>query len=83
MFLIINFLFNVIFNIYDRKGERKDDRKEYRKEMIDCMLEKRNSLISLSFILELLDKNDRITINEMTEKTHLSEKTMCRELKLL
>ena len=73
MFLIINFLFNVIFNIYDRKGDRKDDRKEYRKEMIDCQ----------SFILELLDKNDRITINEMTEKTHLSEKTMCRELKLL
>ena len=69
MFLIINFLFNVIFNIYDRKG----DRKEYRKEMIDCQ----------SFILELLDKNDRITINEMTEKTHLSEKTMRRELKLL
>lgn len=69
MFLIINFLFNVIFNIYDRK----DDRKEYRKEMIDCQ----------SFILELLDKNDRITINEMTEKTHLSEKTVCRELKLL
>lgn len=73
MFLIINFLFNVIFNIYDRKGDRKDDRKEYRKEMIDCQ----------SFILELLDKNDRITINEMTEKTHLSEKTVCRELKLL
>lgn len=73
MFLIINFLFNVIFNIYDRKGDRKDDRKEYRKEMIDCQ----------SFILELLDKNDRITINEMTEKTHLSEKTMRRELKLL
>jgi hypothetical protein len=69
MFLIINFLFNVIFNIYDRKGYRKDDRKE----MIDCQ----------RFILELLDKNDRITINEMTEKTHLSEKTMCRELKLL
>jgi hypothetical protein len=69
MFLIINFLFNVIFNIYDRKGDRKDDRKE----MIDCQ----------RFILELLDKNDRITINEMTEKTHLSEKTMCRELKLL
>ena len=77
MFLIINFLFNVIFNIYDRKGDRKgdrkDDRKEYRKEMIDCQ----------SFILELLDKNARITINEMTEKTHLSEKTLCRELKLL
>ena len=73
MFLIINFLFNVIFNIYDRKGDRKDDRKEYRKEMIDCQ----------SFILELLDKNGRITINEMTEKTHLSEKTVCRELKLL
>lgn len=73
MFLIINFLFNVIFNIYDRKGDRKDDRKEYRREMIDCQ----------SFILELLDKNDRITINEMTEKTHLSEKTVCRELKLL
>ena len=73
MFLIINFLFNVIFNIYDRKGDRKDDRKEYRKEMIDCQ----------SFILELLDKNDRITINEMTEKTHLSGKTMRRELKLL
>lgn len=54
MFLIINFLFNVIFNIYDRKGDRKDDRKE----MIDCQ----------RFILELLDKNDRITINEMTEK---------------
>ena len=69
MFLIINFLFNVIFNIYDRKGDRKDDRKE----MIDCQ----------RFILELLDKNDRITINEMTEKTHLSENTMCRELKLL
>ena len=69
MFLIINFLFTVIFNIYDRKGDRKDDRKE----MIDCQ----------RFILELLDKNDRITINEMTEKTHLSEKTMCRELKLL
>ena len=69
MFLIINFLFNVIFNIYDRKGDRKDDRKE----MIDCQ----------RFILELLDKNDRITINEMTEKTHLSEKTMRRELKLL
>lgn len=69
MFLIINFLFNVIFNIYDRKDDRKDDRKE----MIDCQ----------RFILELLDKNDRITINEMTEKTHLSEKTMCRELKLL
>ena len=69
MFLIINFLFNVIFNIYDRKGDRKDDRKE----MIDCQ----------RFILELLDKNDRITINEMTEKTHLSEKTVCRELKLL
>lgn len=69
MFLTINFLFNVIFNIYDRKGDRKDDRKE----MIDCQ----------RFILELLDKNDRITINEMTEKTHLLEKTMCRELKLL
>lgn len=69
MFLIINFLFNVIFNIYDRKGDRKDDRKE----MIDCQ----------RFILELLDKNDRITINEMTEKTHLSGKTMRRELKLL
>lgn len=69
MFLIINFLFNVIFNIYDRKGDRKDDRKE----MIDCQ----------SFILELLEKDDRITINEMTEKTHLSEKTMRRELKLL
>ena len=69
MFLIINFLFNVIFDIYDRKDDRKDDRKE----MIDCQ----------RFILELLDKNDRITINEMTEKTHLSEKTMRRELKLL
>ena len=73
MFLIINFLFNVIFNIYDRKGDRKGGRKDDRKEMIDCQ----------RFILELLDKNDRITINEMTEKTHLSEKTMCRELKLL
>ena len=69
MFLIINFLFNVIFNIYDRKGDRKDDRKE----ITDCQ----------RFILELLDKNARITINEMTEKTHLSEKTVCRELKLL
>ena len=69
MFLIIKFLFNVFFNIYDRKGDRKDDRKE----MTDCQ----------RFILELLDENDRITINEMTEKTHLSEKTMCREQKLL
>lgn len=62
-------IINFLFNVIFNIYDRKDDRKE----MIDCQ----------RFILELLDKNDRITINEMTEKTHLSEKTMCRELKLL
>lgn len=62
-------IINFLFNVIFNIYDRKDGRKE----MIDCQ----------RFILELLDKNDRITINEMTEKTHLSEKTMCRELKLL
>ena len=57
----------------DRKGDRKDDRKSDRKELTDRQ----------RVIVDLMKKNDRITISEMTEKTTSSDKSVRRDLIIL
>ena len=56
-------------NSFRSNNDRKDDRKELTDRQ--------------EFILDLIKENDRITIDEMSEKVKVSEKTIRRELSVL
>lgn len=57
----------------DTKNDRKDDRKEFLHEITERQ----------AFIAFLISLNDRITIEEMTEKIGISEKSVRRDLAAL